>query len=104
MDNSKNWYERIFEEYRLTPFDKCDKHTTLIALVTHDRNFYEEAIKLFRGSRWHRATTTGGAITGSLLPRLQREAENYTPSPKGWRTCVAVIDHATAAFQTFIKS
>lgn len=55
------------------------------ALVTADRNFYEEAIKLFRGSRrWHQATTTGGgAITGSsnFLPLpggLQREAENYT--------------------------
>lgn len=45
------------------------------ALVTTDRNFYEEAIKLFRGSRrWHQATTTtgGGAITGS---------SNFLPLP-----------------------
>lgn len=52
---------------------------------------------------------SGGAITTgfSNFPSLSSPQEGklkITPR-KGWRrTCVAVIDHAAGAFQTFIKS
>lgn len=80
------------------------------ALVTADRNFYEEAIKLFRGSRrWHQATTTGGgAITGSsnFLPLSSLGAAKGSwklyPPRKGER--VSRLSITPTSLETFIKS